>query len=159
MREERRDTGISEESSDEVGPRKTANALPVTFLWWFVELFLEVSYGLQRVEVGLDTFVSWLCSHEDDVVGVPGPCFDAPLARWLSEMTGYVFGLDGKWYGRASSEYGRWRLLSRWAEIFCAWTESRAYQPLTGREARDVVAQVELMLASMGVRQACSAAA
>ncbi len=111
------------------------------------------------MEISLDAFVSWLCSHEDDVVGVPGTYFDAPLARWLSEMTGHVFGVDGQWYGRASSEYGRWRLLPRWAEVFCAWAESRTYRPLMGREALDVLAQVELMLSSMGVRQACSAAA
>lgn len=115
-------------------------------------------YGLQRVEISLDRFVSWLCSHEDDVVGVPGTCFDAPLARWLSEMTGHVFEVDGKWYGRASSEYGRWRLLPRWAEVFSGWMESHAYWPLTGRETLDVLAQVELMLSPMGVRQACSAA-
>lgn len=114
---------------------------------------------MQLVEISLDTFVSWLCSHEHEVIGVSGKCFDGPLARWLSEMTGHVFGVDGKWYGRASSEYGRWRLLPQWAEVFCVWMESRAYRPITGREALDVLAHVELTLSSMGVRQACSAAA
>ena len=114
---------------------------------------------MQLVEISLDAFVSWLCSHEHEVIGLAGTCFDGPLARWLSEMTGYVFGVDGKWYGRASSEYGRWRLLPRWAEVFCVWMESRTYRPLTGREALDVLAHVELTLSLMGVRQACSAAA
>ena len=74
-------------------------------------------------------------------------------------MTGYVFGVDDKWYGRASSEYGRWRLLPRWAEVFCVWMESRAYRPITGFEALEVLALVELVVGSKGVRQACSAAA
>ena len=106
-------------------------------------------YEMQCVEISLDTFVSWLCSHEDVVVGVPGTCFDAPLARWLSMMTGQVFGVDGKWYGRALSECRRWRLLPRWAVLFCIWAESRTSRPLTGREALDVLAQVELMLTSL----------
>ncbi|HEX9134593.1 MAG TPA: hypothetical protein VF844_20070 [Ktedonobacteraceae bacterium] len=114
---------------------------------------------MQLVEISLDAFVSWLCSHEHEVIGLSGKCFDDPLARWLSEMTGHVFGVDGKWYGRASSEYGRWRLLPRWAEVFCVWMESRAYRPITGIEALDVLAQVELVVGSKGVRQACSAAA
>lgn len=146
MREESRDTGISKESPDEVGPRETAHALPVTFLRRLVELFREVRCGMQLVEISLDEFVSWLCLHEDEVIGLSGKCFDAPLARWLSEMTGHVFGVDGKWYGRASSESCRWRLLPLWAEVFCVWTESRAYRPITGIEALEVLAHVELVL-------------
>jgi hypothetical protein len=107
---------------------------------------------MQCVEVSLDTFVSWLCLHEDDVVGVSGTCFHAPLAQWLSMKTGHIFGIDGKWYGRTLSEYGRWQLLPRWAELFCAWTESCAFKPLIGREALDVLAQVELKLSSVSVR-------
>jgi hypothetical protein len=114
---------------------------------------------MQLVEISLDVFVSWLCSHEHEVVGFPGKCFDAPLARCLSEMTCHVFGVDGKWYGRASSESCRWRLLLLWAEVFCAWAESRAYRPMTGREALEVLAHVELEVVSMSVRQACSVAA
>jgi hypothetical protein len=82
---------------------------------------------MQLVEISLGAFVSWLCLHEHEVIGLAGTCFDDPLARWLSEMTGHVFGVDGKWYGR-------WRLLPRWAEVFCVWMESRAYRPMTGRE-------------------------
>jgi len=114
---------------------------------------------MQLVEISLDAFVSWLCSHEHEVVGVPGKWFDAPLARWLSEMTGHVFGVDGKWYGHALSEYARWRLLPLWAEVFCVWMESRVYRPMTGREALEVLAHVELALAPIDVRQACSAVA
>jgi hypothetical protein len=112
---------------------------------------------MQLVEISLDVFVSWLCSHEHEVVGFPGKWFDAPLARWLSEMTGHVFGVDGKWYGRASSEYSRWRLLPLWAEVFCAWAESCTYRPMTGLEALEVLAHVELVVVSMGDRQVCSA--
>jgi hypothetical protein len=112
---------------------------------------------MQFVEISLDAFVSWLCVHEHEVIGLSGKCFDGPLARWLSEKTGHIFGVDGKWYGCASSEYGRWRLLPRWAEVFSMWMESRAYRPLTGIEALDVLAHIELTLSSMGVRQACSA--
>jgi hypothetical protein len=111
------------------------------------------------VEISLDAFVSWLCLHEDEVIWLSGKCFDAPLARWLSEMTGHVFGVDGKWYGRALSEYCRWRLLPLWAVVFCVWTESRAYRPITGIEALEVLAHVELVVGSNGVSLACSAAA
>lgn len=114
---------------------------------------------MQLVEISLEAFVSWLCVHEHDVIGLAGKCFDGPLARWLSEMSGHVFGVDGKWYGPASSEYCHWRLLPRWAEVFCMWMESRAYRPITGRGALEVLAHVELVVESKGVRQACSGAA
>jgi len=96
--------------------------------------------------IELDAFVSWLCLHERECVGCLGTWYDSPLARYLSEVTGHVFGADGRFYGRASSDYRYWLLLPRWAEVFTSWTESLAYRPVTGSEVVEVLACVELAL-------------
>jgi hypothetical protein len=108
---------------------------------------------VQGMEISLDAFVSWLCSHEFEIVGFPGTWFDAPLARWLSELTGHTYGVDGKLYGRASCDSCRWRLLPQWAEVFSAWVELYAYRPLTGYEALEVLAHVELAFVPIGVNR------
>jgi len=108
---------------------------------------------VQGLEMNVDVFCSWLCERESQVVGHPGKWFDAPLARWLSEMTGHVYGIDGNLYGRASCEYCRWRLLPRWAEVFSLWVESYAHRPVTGYEALDVLARVELAFSPVGMKR------
>lgn len=61
----------------------------------------------------LDSFCSWLCEHEHEVVGRSGMTYHCPLALWLSERSGHTYGVDGRVYGRASCAYHCWRLLPR----------------------------------------------
>ena len=100
--------------------------------------------------VELEAFVSWVCLHTgDEVVGYIGTWLDSPLARYLSEVTGHLCGVDGRRYGRALSDYQRWCLLPRWAELFTAWVESCPRRPVRGDEVLEVLARIELALRSM----------
>src|SRR5579859_73024 len=97
-------------------------------------------------EVSLDEFVNWLCLHDADSVGRPCSCFSSPLACWLSEFFGDgVYGIDGQCYGRAVHEVWSWRL-PRWATLFASRLERVASGSVTGREALEVLARVELVL-------------
>lgn len=98
------------------------------------------------VEIDQEAFCAWLCAREDEMVGHPGTFFHSPLAEWLSEMTGQVYGVDGKVYGRASTESHSWRPLPRWAEVFTSWVESCSTRTVTGLEAFAVLARVEAVL-------------
>ena len=97
----------------------------------------------------LDSFCQWLCERENAIVGRPGMTFHCPLARWISEITGHTYGVDGRVYGRASSAYHRWLLLPRWAEVFALWSESVAFRPITGYEALTILAGVEMALRAL----------
>lgn len=96
----------------------------------------------------MNEFFNWLSSHKDgEVVGLPGRCFDSPLSRWLSTMTGRLVGVDGARYGWALMDACRWRKLPYWAQVFAALCESRFGRSLTAYEAVDLLAQVETMIA------------
>jgi hypothetical protein len=97
-------------------------------------------------EYDLDAFCQWLCEREHVIVGRPGMIFHCPLAHWMSEITGHVYGVDGRVYGRACIQYQRWLLLPRWAEVFVAWSESVAFRPITGMQALMILAGVEMTL-------------
>ncbi|MGB8345413.1 MAG: hypothetical protein WCD86_11045 [Ktedonobacteraceae bacterium] len=99
----------------------------------------------------VDGFCSWLAMHEQDVVGRPGMCFQAPLARWLSERSGHVYGVNGDRYGCASSDWCGWRLLPRWAQALVASSE-RVFPPreVTGSEVFDMLASLERRLLCSG---------
>ena len=100
-------------------------------------------------DVSLDAFVTWLCLHDADIVGRPCSCFSSPLACWLSEFFGDgVYGVDGQFYGRAVHEVWSWRVLPRWATVFAERLERVASRSVTGREALEVLARVELALSS-----------
>src|SRR5438876_6825613 len=77
------------------------------------------------VNISPEAFCAWLCQREHEVVGHPGTCFHSPLALWLSEEFGHVYGVDGNVYGRALHDCRVWRLLPRWAAAFVARTEAR----------------------------------
>jgi hypothetical protein len=101
----------------------------------------------------LDSFCTWLCQREHEIVGRPGMVYHCPLAQWLSESSGHIYGVDSKMYGRASCAYHCWRLLPRWAEVFVAWSEVMAFRPITGNEALVLLASVELALRVVSARQ------
>jgi hypothetical protein len=101
---------------------------------------------LRLNESDLDAFCQWLCEREHAMVGRPGMIFHCPLALWMSELTGHIYGVDGCRYGRACSAYQRWLVLPRWAEVFVAWSESVAFRPITGAQALTILAGVEMAL-------------
>src|SRR5690242_15802108 len=97
------------------------------------------------VELSLDDFCAWLIARESEPVGHPQLCFHSPLACWLSKVFGCAYGVDGRWYGRALSPCQYWRLLPRWAEAFASLLESSKASPVTGLQALEVLARVELL--------------
>jgi hypothetical protein len=92
----------------------------------------------------MEQFCSWLCEHETDIVGQAGRCFDTPLARWLSETYGQVYGIDERTYGRASQAWWQWRSLPRWSVAFNHRLEQLVFQMITGLDALNILADVEL---------------
>jgi hypothetical protein len=98
---------------------------------------------VQEVNIDLDAFCSWLCEHEKDEVGRPGIWFHSPLALWLSEVTGALYGVDGGVYGRACWDEQCWSPLPRWAVVFSSRVEQWLGRTMVGSEALEVLAQVE----------------
>ena len=98
-------------------------------------------------EMRVEDFAAWLILHEQEVVGCPLRWFETPLARWFSEITGHVYGVDGALYGRACWEPQQWLPLSTWARVFVAWIEGHSVLAMTGEQAFLLLARVELALA------------
>ena len=114
-----------------------------------VVLLLQGGDRLNRCDLHMDEFVTWLCQREYAFVGRPRSFYGSPLACWLSDYLGDgVYGIDGQWYGRALHDCRFWRLLPRWTVLFSSWLESMTYLPVTGLEALEVLARVELALRS-----------
>jgi hypothetical protein len=102
--------------------------------------------GMNMLDLGLETFAAWLAIREHEVVGLPHLCFQSPLACWLSEMTGHLYGVDDGKFGWALWDYCYWRSLPRWARLFSCWLEARQAEVVTGQDAFCVLADVELAL-------------
>ena len=85
---------------------------------------------IQLEDSDLDSFCTWLCQREHEIVGRPGMVYHCPLAQWLSECAGHIYGVDGRVYGRASCAYHCWRLLPRWAAVFVTWSAHGHNHPL-----------------------------
>ena len=101
---------------------------------------------MQVTEIDLDSFCTWLCEREHQIVGRPGMVYYCPLAQWLSERSGHIYGVESRVYGRATCAFHCWRLLPRWAEVFVAWSDVLAFRAITGGEALVLLASVELAL-------------
>ena len=56
---------------------------------------------MQLEDSDLDSFCTWLCHREHEIVGRPGMVYHCPLAQWLSECAGHIYGVDSRVYGRA----------------------------------------------------------
>jgi hypothetical protein len=95
------------------------------------------------MDVDVQAFCSWLVVHADEVVGKSGSWFDAPLARWLSEQAGRLYGVDGNRYGWACADACSWRVLPRWAEAFSLWADRSFPHLMTGEQAFLLLAQIE----------------
>lgn len=104
------------------------------------------------ITIDVDVFCSWLCEHEHDVVGEPGIWFHTPLALWLSEVTGRVYGVDNGTYGPPSWDVCRWLPLPRWAVLFTNKIEQSIGRAVIGAEALEVLAMVEC---ASGLRRRC----
>jgi hypothetical protein len=112
-----------------------------------VVLLLLGGDRMNRSDLQIEAFVTWLCQREGALVGRPCSFYHSPLACWLSEyLADGVYGVDGQWYGRALHDCRCWRLLPRWAVLFSSWLESLTSLPVTGVEALDVLARVEWAL-------------
>lgn len=98
---------------------------------------------MDGLDLELEQFLTWLCERESEGVGCPGAYFRSPLAYWLADLTGMVYGVDGAFYGRASSDPRSWRRLPEWAQRFVRWTEKYAMCPMTGGEVFSVLAEIE----------------
>ena len=101
---------------------------------------------MNLLDLGSEEFAAWLAIREDEIVGLPKRCFQSPLARWISEMTGHVFGVDEGKFGWALSDECSWRLLPRWAHLFTHWLDAWHSEAVTGQDAFNVLARVELAL-------------
>ena len=101
---------------------------------------------MQEGTIDLDEFCGWLCEHECDVVGKPGIWFHSPLAFWLSEVTGHVYGVDGGLYGRACWDACRWLPLPQWAVLFSARVEQWMGRGMIGADALTMLADIERSL-------------
>jgi hypothetical protein len=95
------------------------------------------------VELCIDQFIAWLCEREHDIVGVPGFWLDDPLSRWLSDMTGRLYGVDGAVYGSALLDMQYWRRLPSWCQLFVLLTEKYAFRAMTGLDVFRVLADIE----------------
>lgn len=95
-------------------------------------------------DLTMEQFCSWLCNHEDEVVGHAGRCFANPLAEWLSHMIHATIGVEDARYGRASLPWWQWKCLPQWATVFLLRSENCAsFQPITGLDALCILADVE----------------
>lgn len=108
-------------------------------------LLFQGGDGVYPVEIRLEDFGAWLSSKEFEPVGKPGTCFQSPLALWLSERMGGVYGADGLVYGRALWDGCCWLPLPRWARMFAARLETLSASVVLGDEAFTLLAQVELV--------------
>lgn len=95
------------------------------------------------MEIDIDAFATWLIFHERDIVGTPGMWFHSPLAVWLSEMYGQIYGVDTQRYGRASLETERWSWLPRWAQHLQSRLACHELHAITGEVAFVALADVE----------------
>ena len=118
--------------------------------WRLAHFLYQKEVAVQEVHIDLDAFCGWLCLHEYDEVGRPGIWFHSPLAVWLSDVTGHVYGVDGRVYGRASWDACCWLPLPDWAVVFSSWVEQSLVRVIVGAEALDVLAQVERTLTMRG---------
>ncbi len=112
---------------------------------WFYE-----KEALRMGEMTSEEFCSWLCAKEQAVFEHPTLCFYSPLALWLLERTGRVYGVDGQRYGCAGWDDCQWLLLPRWAQMFIARLEAVRACVVTGAEAFALLAGVERALTPWG---------
>jgi hypothetical protein len=114
--------------------------------------------GMSPSDIHQEAFGAWLQVHREMTFEHPAACFDSPLARWLGEMTGYVYGVDGERYGRACWEYEHWLPLPWWARSVMARLDGCSFRVFTCSQVMALVAEVDMMsLSRYGKWQAIGA--
>ncbi len=101
-------------------------------------------------DIEQEAFCSWLCQHEYRLFERPAGVFDSPLAEWLSELSGHLYGVDGGMYGRACWDYRFWHALPRWALVLMGRLEACPARWLTGSDVFVILAGVEMALVPRG---------
>ena len=104
-------------------------------------------------DIKQEVFCSWLCTHEYTVFAFPASVFRSPLACWLSDVTGHLYGVDGFVYGSALLDERYWKPLPCWAKMLVARLDACAVRPLSGSEVFIILASVEVALVHVGTRQ------
>ena|SRR5436305_8699636 len=100
------------------------------------------------VPIEQDDFVSWLCERETEVTGYTGTRFGSPLVEWLSDLARCQCTIENALCGWMSFDcQWRWRALPVWCVRFQQRVDGYAFRPLTGFEALDLLAHVELAIA------------
>ena len=99
------------------------------------------------MQIEQDDFISWLCERETEVAGLAGTRFGSPLTEWLCTLFGVQCSIEDAACGwmLADSRW-IWRTLPDWGVRFQQRLDGYAYRPLTGIEALDILASVELSL-------------
>ena len=104
-------------------------------------------------DIQQEDFCSWLCSQEYMVFVSPASVFSSPLACWLSDLTGHLYGVDDFAYGSALLGERYWKPLPCWAKMLVARLDACAVRPLSGSEVFVILASVEVALVQVGTRQ------
>jgi hypothetical protein len=93
--------------------------------------------------LSMEAFAAWLCEREGQIVGVPGRLFGSPLAYWLEQTYGRVYGVNEQCCWLASDERQLFRL-PLWTRLFILHSERvKPFEALTGDEAFTILACIE----------------
>lgn len=103
---------------------------------------------ISPANIDLEAFGLWLIEHEGDVFDCTDSHFQCPLARWLTDLGGALYGVDGYTYGAASWDAQHWRELPPWARGFHSRVATRTLfsSHIYGRQAFLMLAEVEVGL-------------
>ena len=108
-------------------------------------------------DIQQEAFGAWLQVHREMTFERPAACFDSPLARWLGEVTGHVYGVDGEKYGRACWEYEHWLPLPWWARSVMARLDGCSFRALTCSQVMALVTEVGMVAMVRGFKRQASA--
>lgn len=92
-----------------------------------------------------DSFASWLCQRKKELAGYGGSRFSSPLVEWLSTLVGYQCTVEDSSYGwMLPGGQWLWRPLPTWGLRFQRKMEAYTIRPMTGDEALNILADLEL---------------
>jgi hypothetical protein len=102
-------------------------------------------FELNKLDLRLELFASWLCAREDVVVGLLGSWLRSPLVVWLSDVCGSACWIDHQCFGLVALPLRA--PLPDWARFFLARTERYGgFHEATGAEVFDLLADLERCL-------------
>lgn len=102
---------------------------------------------MDSIPIEQDDFVTWLCERETAISGHAGTRFGSPLVEWLSSLFRSECAIENASCCWMSFDCRwRWRELPAWSLRFQAKIEGYTFRPLTGLEAFEILASVELSM-------------